>query len=75
MLLRSRFLVLFLGQMAVSFGIGLTGFVLGVWVLQETGSAGRYSLISTLTTLPSVLLSPLAGSISERWSPRAAVAV
>lgn len=72
---RSRFFLLFLGQLAVSFGIGLTGFVLGVWVLQETGSAGRYSLISTLTTLPSVLLSPLAGSISERWSPRAALAV
>lgn len=65
-----RFFALLLGQTGALLGAGLTGFALGVWVLQETGSAQRFAWIATATTLPGVVLAPLAGGLAERFAPR-----
>lgn len=64
------FYTLLLGQTGAQLGIGLTSFALGVWVLDETGSAQRFAWISTATTLPGVVLAPLAGVLAERHPPR-----
>lgn len=68
--MNGRFLALLLGQTGALLGAGTTGFALGVWVLEETGSAQRFAWIAAATTLPGIVLAPLAGGLAERFSPR-----
>lgn len=64
------FLIIWLGQLVSTFGSGLTGFALGLWVYQSSGSVTQYALIALCATLPRILLSPLAGVLVDRWSRR-----
>ena len=64
------FFVLWLGQVVSTVGSSLTGFVLGVWVYQRTGSATQFALIAACATLPSILLAPVAGALVDRWDRR-----
>ncbi|HEX2253775.1 MAG TPA: MFS transporter [Thermoanaerobaculia bacterium] len=61
---------LWAGQTVSIFGSGLTAFALGVWVYQTTGSVTRYTLIAAATAIPTVLLSPFAGALVDRWNRR-----
>lgn len=70
--LRTFFLV-WTGQLISLIGSSLTGFALGVWVFQETGSTTRFALISLATALPGILMSPLAGALVDRWDRRRAM--
>ena len=63
----STFLVLWAGQVVSLFGSRLTGFALGVWVYQTTGSVTRFALISFFTMVPSVVLLPVAGMLTDRF--------
>lgn len=51
-------------------GSGLTGFALGVWTYQRTGSATQLSLIAICTRLPGLIVSPIAGALVDRWDRR-----
>ena len=64
------FLVIWGGQVISSLGSYLTGFALGVWVYQQTGSATLFALIALVTTVPGLLLSPFAGALVDRWDRR-----
>lgn len=64
------FFIVWFGQLISLTGSGLTGFALGVWVYQRTGSATQFALISFFTILPGIILSPLAGSLVDRWNRR-----
>jgi hypothetical protein len=64
------FLLIWSGQLVSLIGSGLTGFALGVWVYQRTGSATQFALISLFTMLPSIAISPLAGALVDRWDRR-----
>lgn len=64
------FLIVWVGQLVSQMGSGLTGFALGIWVYQRTDSATLYALISLFTTLPGLLISPLAGALVDRWERR-----
>jgi predicted MFS family arabinose efflux permease len=64
------FLTIWLGQVVSLVGSGLTGFALGVWVFEQTGSATQFALIGLSAVLPRVILSPLAGAIVDRWDRR-----
>ncbi|MBV9791760.1 MAG: MFS transporter [Chloroflexi bacterium] len=64
------FAIILFGQLISMFGSGLTGFALGVWVYQETGSVTQYALISLFTILPTVVLSPFIGALVDRWNRR-----
>ncbi len=64
------FLVVWAGQLVSLLGSGLTGFALGLWVLQQTGSVADFALVSVCTVLPGVLFSPLAGALVDRWDRR-----
>jgi hypothetical protein len=67
----ARLLVtVWLGQLVSLVGSSLTGFVLGVWVYQQTGSVAQFSLIFLANTLPAVLLAPVAGVLADRWDRR-----
>ena len=65
--MRIFFLVLF-GQQISLIGSGLTGFAMGVWVYQRTGSVTQLSLVSLSAILPGILVSPLAGVLIDRWN-------
>jgi len=54
-------------------GSALTGFALGVWAYKTTGSVTAYALIALATVAPSVLFSPAAGSLVDRWDRRKAM--
>lgn len=64
------FLIVWFGQLISTLGSSLTGFALGVWVYQRTGSATQFAIIILFTTLPSILLAPLAGVLVDRWDRR-----
>ncbi|HEX2202784.1 MAG TPA: MFS transporter [Longimicrobium sp.] len=64
------FLKIWLGQLVSTIGSGLTGFVLGVWVLQETGSTTQFALIAAATSIPGILMLPFAGAVVDRFDRR-----
>ncbi len=67
------FLLIWFGQSVSLVGSGLTGFALGVWVYQRTGSVTQFALISLFTTLPGIVFSPIAGALVDRWDRRRAM--
>lgn len=64
------FMTIWLGELVSVIGTGLTGFSLGVWVFQRTGSPTLFALIALFTTLPGILVSPVAGTLVDRWDLR-----
>lgn len=64
------FLVIWFGQLVSTLGSGLTGFALGVWIYQETGSITLFALNLLAYTIPNLLVSPLAGALVDRWDRR-----
>ena len=64
------FLVLLIGQFVSLLGSRLTAFVLGIWILEKTGSTTRFALISVCVMLPGFLISPMAGTFVDRWNRR-----
>jgi MFS family permease len=69
------FLTVWLGETISVIGSGLTGFGLGVWVYQRTGSATRFSLILLCSVVPGIFLSPFLGVIVDRYNRRAMMIV
>lgn len=71
----TSFLLIWIGQVISELGTNLTSFAIGVWVYQRTGSATRFALIALVTTLPGLLLYPVAGALVDRWDRRKAMIV
>ena len=67
------FVLIWFGQLVSLTGSGLTGFALGVWVYQRTGSVTQFALISLFTSLPGIVISPVAGALVDRWDRRRAM--
>ncbi len=55
------------GQLVSLIGSGLTSFALGVWAYQRSGSVTQFALIIFFSGLPGILLSPVAGTLVDRW--------
>lgn len=64
------FFVIWFGQLISTIGSGLTGFALGVWVYQQTGSTTLFALNMLAYTLPNLLVAPFAGALVDRWDRR-----
>ena len=64
------FLWIWAGQVVSIFGSTLSGFALGVWLYQITGSASNFALVALCTVLPQLLISPLAGALVDRYPRR-----
>jgi MFS transporter, DHA3 family, macrolide efflux protein len=62
------FTLIWIGQMISVIGTSLTSFALGFWVLTETGSVTEFSMIILSIVLPTILVSPFAGVIIDRFS-------
>ena len=61
------FVVIWAGQLVSALGSGLTAFAVPVVVFQKTGSAEQFGLLIFAWMLPSLLLSPIAGALVDRW--------
>ncbi len=64
------FTLIWLGQVISQIGSYLTVFALDVWIFQNTGSATQLTLVTLCTTLPPVIISPIAGTLVDMWSLR-----
>lgn len=64
------FFVIWSGQLVSTIGSGLTGFALGVWIYQETGSVTLFSLNLLAVAVPNLIVSPFAGALVDRWDRR-----
>jgi len=65
-----NFSIIWLGQLVSMLGSGLTSFSIGIWVYQQTESVTQFSLIILSTSLPGLLIAPLAGTLVDRWDRR-----
>lgn len=66
----SRFLIIWLGQFISNIGSGLTSFALGIYAYEQTHSATGYSLILLCGFLPSFILRPIGGVLTDRFDRR-----
>ncbi|MDX1600134.1 MAG: MFS transporter [Anaerolineales bacterium] len=60
--------VIWAGQLVSLLGTGMTQFAVTIWAWQETGSATALSLVAVFNFAPTVLLSPVAGALVDRWN-------
>ncbi|ACU72356.1 major facilitator superfamily MFS_1 [Catenulispora acidiphila DSM 44928] len=67
------FLILWSGQLLSLVGSALSGFALGVYVYQLTGSVTKIGLVYALSFLPLIAVSPMAGALVDRRGPRRAL--
>ena len=64
------FNIIWIGELISLIGSGLSNFALAVWTYQNSGSITLFTLIALAGMLPAVLLSPIAGSVVDRWDRR-----
>lgn len=64
------FTIIWFGQLISTIGSGLSGFALGVWIYEETGSATLFAISLFVLFLPRVVFAPFAGVIADRWDRR-----
>jgi DHA3 family macrolide efflux protein-like MFS transporter len=67
------FTLIWLGQVISLLGTGMTRFALTIWAYQETGSATALALVALASFGPTVLLSPVAGALVDRWNRKLVV--
>jgi MFS transporter, DHA3 family, macrolide efflux protein len=64
------FAVVAIGQIVSIFGSSLTAFALGAWIYLRTNSVTYLGLVILAASIPGVMISPLAGSLVDRWNRR-----
>jgi DHA3 family macrolide efflux protein-like MFS transporter len=64
------FIIVWFGQFISLIGSGLTSFALDFWVYEQTKSVTQFTLTALFTTLPGLLISPIAGALVDRWDRR-----
>ncbi|MCV3217385.1 MFS transporter [Plectonema radiosum NIES-515] len=64
------FTLIWLGQLVSLIGTWMAVFALDIWVFQKTGSATQFALVTLTCTIPPIIISPLAGTLVDRWDRR-----
>jgi len=64
------FVLVWAGQTVSMFGSAMTWFALTIWAWQVTGRATALALVEFLSFGPTLLLSPIAGALVDRWNRR-----
>jgi len=62
------FTIVWFGQVVSLLGTGMTRFAIIFWSWQLTGHAMTTALVTFFSFLPTVLLSPVAGALVDRWN-------
>ncbi|HEX8139759.1 MAG TPA: MFS transporter [Pyrinomonadaceae bacterium] len=63
-------LIIWAANLISMFGSGLTGFAMGVWVYQRSGSVTQFALTVLSGVVPGLLVTPFAGFFVDRWPRR-----
>jgi MFS family permease len=64
----SAFTVIWVGQVFSLLGTSMTRFALTIWAWSITGEATTLALVGFFSYAPTVLLSPFAGALVDRWN-------
>lgn len=64
------FIILWLSQSFSALGSAMTNFALVIWSYQQYGSALQTALITICSYAPYVIMSILAGALSDRWNKK-----
>jgi MFS transporter, DHA3 family, macrolide efflux protein len=64
------FLTIWVGQLVSLVGSGMTAFALDLWVYQQTNSVTQYALVALFNVIPPILISPIAGTLVDKWDRR-----
>jgi MFS transporter, DHA3 family, macrolide efflux protein len=62
------FIIVWLGQLVSTFGSTMTWFGLKIWAWDLTEQATALTLVSFFSLLPSIVITPFAGVIVDRWN-------
>jgi DHA3 family macrolide efflux protein-like MFS transporter len=62
------FTVVWIGQLVSLLGSAMSWFAFTIWAWQTTGTATALALVSFFSFGPTLLLSPLAGALVDRWN-------
>lgn len=66
----TAFTIVWVGQVVSLLGSAMTAFALTIWAFEETGQATVLALVAFFSFGPTVLLSPVAGALVDRWNRR-----
>ncbi|MFC0527572.1 MFS transporter [Phytohabitans kaempferiae] len=69
------FVILWCGQFVSLTGSSVSGFALGVYAYQLTGSVTTLGIVYALAYLPVILASPFTGSLVDRWGVQRSLVV
>jgi DHA3 family macrolide efflux protein-like MFS transporter len=61
------FTMVWIGQVVSLLGSGMTWFALTIWAWELTGQATALALVAFFHFGPTILLSPIAGALVDRW--------
>ncbi|MBD2195455.1 MULTISPECIES: MFS transporter [Calothrix] len=64
------FSFIWLGQLFAMIGLWMTGFALDISVFKQTGSATQFAFLTISLTIPTILISPIAGTLVDLWDRR-----
>jgi MFS family permease len=64
----TAFVLIWIGQFVSLLGTSMTRFALTIWAFQETGQATALALVGFFSFAPTILFSPLAGALVDRWN-------
>jgi MFS family permease len=66
----SVFILIWISQVLSLVGSRMTSFALSIWLYQHTNSATQFTLLILSTTLPTIVISPIAGVVVDRFPRR-----
>jgi MFS family permease len=66
----AAFTTLWSGQLVSTLGTRMTNFALSIWIWQETGRASDLALMMFCAFAATMVASPLAGALIDRWNRR-----
>lgn len=69
-LFNRNFLMVIIGQMISVFGNAVLRFALPLYILDQTGSTSIFGTILAISTIPTILFSPLGGILADRMNRR-----
>ncbi|HMN60842.1 MAG TPA: MFS transporter, partial [Anaerolinea sp.] len=64
------FTIVWFGQVISLMGSAMSGFALTIWAWQITGQATALALMGFFSFGPTVLFSPIAGALVDRWNKK-----
>jgi len=64
----TAFVIIWIGQFVSLLGTSMTRFALTIWAFQVTGETTALALVGFFSFAPSVIFSPVAGALVDRWN-------